>query len=51
MQQCNKATFSPNLGVHTAPYQWVPALFAWGVKRPGSEVDDSPLSSSEVYNE
>jgi hypothetical protein len=30
MQQCNKATSSPTLGVHIASYQWVPALFALG---------------------
>jgi hypothetical protein len=40
----------PSLGSTQPPIQWVPGALSWGVKRPESVTDHSPLSSAEVKN-
>jgi hypothetical protein len=42
--------FRQALGPTQPPIQWVPGALSLGVKRPGSETDHSPLSSSDVKN-
>jgi hypothetical protein len=38
----------PALGPTQPPIQWVPGALSLGVKRPGREADQSPVSSAEV---
>ena len=45
-------TSRPAVGL-TKPTQWVPEgerLILWGVKRPGSEADNSPPSGGQIKN-
>jgi len=41
---------SPALGPLQPPIRWVPGSLSLGLKRPGSEADQSPPSSAEVKN-
>jgi hypothetical protein len=38
----------PALESTQPPIQWVPGALSSGIKRPGREADDSPLTSAEV---
>jgi hypothetical protein len=43
-------TSRPALGPTQPPIQWVPVAFSLGVKLPGREADQSPVSNAEVKN-